>query len=181
MLDPAMATPLPLTVTDITLQTRRSAHATPFHELLSELNPLQYIPVVGTIYRSITGDTIPETARTAGSLVVSGLTGGPAGVAISLAALAVEKALGVDPEKIGTSVLADIGIGRKPATPAAAPQPPRPASQQPASRHPWSAEALKAAGITTSDGELRHGTTTGCDVLNELELARHEVAQATTV
>ena len=31
-----------------------------FHELLSELNPLQYLPVIGTIYRSMTGDLIPE-------------------------------------------------------------------------------------------------------------------------
>ena len=69
-----------------------------FHELLSELNPLQYIPVVGTVYRALTGDVIPEAARVAGSLVVSGLAGGPVGVATSVALLAAEKATGVDPE-----------------------------------------------------------------------------------
>ena len=184
MLDPAAAQPSPPSVTDITVQAKRNAHTTPFHELLSELNPLQYIPIVGTIYRSVTGDIIPETARTAGSLVVSGLTGGPVGIAISLAALAVEKALGIDPEKIGTSVLAEIGIGTrtdigigtgtgtgiKLAQPTAASSPAQPARQT-----AWSAAALKAVGITaTADGELRHGATVGCDVLNELELARHQ-------
>ena len=60
------------------------AQPSTFQQLLSELNPLQYVPVVGTIYRAVTGDTIPETARFAGSLVVSGLTGGPIGLAVNL-------------------------------------------------------------------------------------------------
>lgn len=46
-----------------------------FHELLSALNPLQHVPVVGTIYRAATGDTIPLPLQVAGSL----LTGGPPG------------------------------------------------------------------------------------------------------
>jgi hypothetical protein len=32
-----------------------------FGDVLSALNPLQYLPVVGSIYRAVTGDTIPET------------------------------------------------------------------------------------------------------------------------
>ena len=86
-------------------------HHRSFREFLSELNPLQYIPVIGTLYRAITGDTIPEVAREVGSMVFSGLTGGPVGVAINVASLAVEKAIGIDPEKIGQSVLAGIGLG----------------------------------------------------------------------
>ncbi len=31
-----------------------------FSEILSDLNPLQYLPVVGTIYRAVTGDTVPK-------------------------------------------------------------------------------------------------------------------------
>jgi hypothetical protein len=82
-----------------------------FETLLSELNPLQYIPIVGTLYRAITGDRVPAAARTAGGLVVSGLVGGPVGLATGLAALALEKLTGVDPERLGRAVLADVGLG----------------------------------------------------------------------
>lgn len=37
-----------------------------FGVILSDLNPLQYLPVVGTIYRALTGDTIPKPIREAG-------------------------------------------------------------------------------------------------------------------
>jgi hypothetical protein len=147
-----------------------------FHALLSELNPLQYIPVVGTIYRAVTGDTVPEQVRMAGSLVVSGLVSGPIGVATSVAALAVEKVTGIDPEQIGRDVLADIGIGRAPKATApasvvvlgtrAVPGVPQAAA--------WSAAQLAAYGVTRSAaGTLRRGDVSGSDVLNELELARH--------
>lgn len=162
-----------------------------FHELLSEMNPLQYLPVVGTLYRSLTGDVIPESVRQIGSMVVSGLIGGPIGVAINIATLAAEKATGIDPEAIGHRLLADIGIGNdsapaeanKVATPAAAIAPasssirlasaaPAPAST--ASPVAWSASQLAAYGITTSPGgDLRGGDLSGSDVLNALELARH--------
>ena len=45
-------------------------HSISFHDILSALNPLQYLPVIGTIYRAVTGDQIPELLRRAGSLVV---------------------------------------------------------------------------------------------------------------
>ena len=86
-------------------------HQTSFRELVSELNPLQYLPVIGPLYRAVTGDTIPESARTVGSVVVSGLLGGPIGIATSLGFLAVEKLTGIDPEKIGHDVAASLGIG----------------------------------------------------------------------
>ena len=69
-------------------------HGVSFREILSDLNPLQYLPVVGTIYRAVTGDVIPEPLRFFGSLLVSGLLGGPMGVAISLATTAAEKITG---------------------------------------------------------------------------------------
>ena len=69
-----------------------------FHAVLSALNPLQYVPVVGTIYRAITGDTIPEALRVAGSFVFSALTGGPIGMILNAAAVIAEKATGIDPE-----------------------------------------------------------------------------------
>ncbi len=162
-----------------------------FHELLSELNPLQYIPLVGTIYRAATGDTIPEAVRAAGSLVVSGLTGGPIGLAVGAATLGLEKATGIDPEKIGRSVLASLGIGHADTAPAAAtttqlaaqvavPQVAGSGVAIPAAATPatgWSASQLSAYGITTlADGTLQHGTLVGSDVLNDLVLAANQRA-----
>ncbi len=145
-----------------------------FRQFLSELNPIQYIPVLGTIYRAVTGDTIPETAREAGSLVVSGLTGGPIGVAINLGMLAAEKIAGVDPEKLGAQVLADLGIGASKPAQAAVPKAAMHQAPAPAETA-WSPAQLAAYGITkTPDGNLHQGTLADSDVLNTLELARHQ-------
>ncbi len=156
-----------------------------FHDLLSELNPLQYLPVVGTIYRAVTGDTIPETVREAGSLVVSGLFGGPMGVVTNLATLAVEKITGIDPEAIGGEVLASLGIGGHDGPiPAAAPVPaPAPVSapvvEAASEPQPWSPAQLTAYGVTTdAGGTLQRGTLAGADVLNDMELTRHAAQRA---
>jgi hypothetical protein len=50
-----------------------------FHDFLSAINPLQYLPVVGTIYRAVTGDVIPEALRDLGSMLVSGLLAAQSG------------------------------------------------------------------------------------------------------
>jgi hypothetical protein len=190
-----------------------------FHALLSELNPLQYLPVVGTLYRSITGDVIPQGVREFGSFIVSGLTGGPIGLATNMALLAVEKATGIDPEAIGQNLLADIGIGHgatpQPATAQATPltfptaigpattaatakatadattaATTAAAATAPAQGSPvakavapavqtvgWSPAQLSAYGVTkTANGDLRRGSVSGADVLNDLELARHQAA-----
>jgi hypothetical protein len=81
-----------------------------FGQVLSMLNPLQYVPVVGMIYRAVTGDTIPEPVRVAGGLAFSALTSGPIGVVLSAATEVAERALGIDPDRIGHSVLASIGL-----------------------------------------------------------------------
>jgi hypothetical protein len=184
------------TATSITVTAQRPQAASQtqpsfFHRLLSELNPLQYVPVVGTIYRAMTDDTIPETARFAGSLVVSGLTGGPVGLAINLGTTALEKLTGIDPETIGSHLLADIGIGShtqaatspaKPATahvqPASATKPAAaPPSLDAGSATAWSTAQLAAYGVKQdSTGTLSRGAVSGADVLNNLELAR--LAQA---
>ncbi len=155
-----------------------TAH-TVWSTFLSELNPLQYLPVVGTIYRAMTGDTIPDTARMAGSLVVSGLTGGPMGVAVGVGTAIVERAAGIDTERLGLRLLASLGIGHGPTAPAAvaATAPPTPhASLQAATSDPaagWSAAQLAAYGVKRSaDGGLQQGSTVGADVLNGLELRR---------
>ncbi len=172
-----------------------ATHPSAFHVLLSELNPLQYVPVVGTIYRAVTGDTIPEAARFAGGLVVSGLTGGPVGIAMNVGATLLEHLVGIDPEKIGDRLLAELGIGHAAHTPPAtalaaaaspgtvpastAASPSALASSTPASSAPassaraWSPAQLAAYGVTGgADGTLRRGTVSGADVLNSLELAR---------
>ncbi len=48
----------------------------PFSDVLKALNPLQHVPVVGTIYRAATGDTIPAPLRILGA----GIFGGPIGI-----------------------------------------------------------------------------------------------------
>jgi hypothetical protein len=158
-----------------------------FHELLSELNPLQYLPVIGTLFRALTGDTIPQPALETGSLVVSGLLAGPIGVAMNLGALAVEKVTGIDPEKIEEKMLASIGIGNKSSVevatavnlPAAAATRDEAAAQ---SAMAWSPAQLAAYKVTTTQtGDIAQGNLQGSDVLNGLELARiraqHAVVQ----
>ena len=56
-----------------------------FGDLLDVINPLQHLPVVGTIYRALTGDTMSEAARMAGGA----LYGGPFGIIGALANVVV--------------------------------------------------------------------------------------------
>jgi hypothetical protein len=178
----AESAPAAGSVTRLVVTAPPPSHHTVFDELLSELNPLQYLPVIGTIYRAVTGDTIPEEARTVGSLVVSGLTGGAMGIAMNVATLAVEKLTGIDPDKIGQSVLAEIGLGGRQRS-AAASRPTTAAVSKPVAAaavasaeapvRGWTPTQLAAYGVgRTAAGTLKRGATVGCDVLNELELAR---------
>lgn len=52
-----------------------------FKDLVDVVNPLQQLPVVGSLYRSITGDTISVASRLAGGALV----GGPVGFIAALA------------------------------------------------------------------------------------------------
>ena len=177
------AATLPITVVRVAPATAPAAVAPgaghfSFHELLSELNPLQYLPVIGTIYRAVTGDTIPEPMRVAGSMIVSGLTGGPLGVALNLAFLGLEKATGLDPEKIGHDLLASLGLtpdagegATSPATAIAA-KPGQAGPSEPVAATPWSPAQLAAYGVSVSEGGvLERGGLSGSDVLNDLMLA----------
>ena len=51
-----------------------------FGDILDIVNPLQHIPIVGSIYRNITGDTIAPAMQIAGGA----LFGGPIGAVVSL-------------------------------------------------------------------------------------------------
>jgi hypothetical protein len=156
-------------------------HGWSFHDVLSALNPLQYLPVVGTIYRAVTGDVIPEGLRRFGSMVVSGLAGGPVGLMVNIATTLAEKATGIDPDKIIIGQLNPASPTAAPSqlaatAPAAAPTPaaPTPAALTPAALAPsaLSPEQLAAYGVTTNTaGDLTLGTMQGADVLNTIQLA----------
>ncbi|MEQ8586604.1 MAG: hypothetical protein RLO01_10330 [Thalassobaculaceae bacterium] len=89
-----------------------------FADFIDIINPLQHLPVVGTLYRELTGDTMSETARMAGGVV----WGGPAGLVGALANTITERESGGD---LGATALAMArgGVaGDDPAAPAADPE-----------------------------------------------------------
>ena len=61
-----------------------------FADLLDVINPLQHIPIVGGIYRNLTGDTISTGAQLAGGAVF----GGPLGLIASVANMIFEQETG---------------------------------------------------------------------------------------
>lgn len=63
-----------------------------FADLLDMVNPLQHIPVVGTLYRELTGDTI----RPIGQIVGGAVFGGPLGAAGGLVNAIVREETGKD-------------------------------------------------------------------------------------
>ena len=81
-----------------------------FGDFLDTINPLQHLPIVGTVYRALTGDELAPGARLAGGA----LFGGPIGAAAAMANLAVEEIAGQD---IGATVLAAVTGDDTPATP----------------------------------------------------------------
>jgi hypothetical protein len=52
-----------------------------FHNLLSIVNPLEHLPIIGTIYRAITGTHIGVPERIAGDALYGGLWGAVSGAA----------------------------------------------------------------------------------------------------
>lgn len=63
-----------------------------FFDFLDIINPLQHIPVISTIYRSITGDQIDPGSRIAGAT----LFGGPLGTVLTSMDLAIKDKTGQD-------------------------------------------------------------------------------------
>jgi hypothetical protein len=72
-------------------------------DVLDVVNPLQHLPVVGTVYRAITGDKIGDVEKVAGDT----LYGGPIGLVSSLADLAFEKITG---KNFGDTVMGFVGL-----------------------------------------------------------------------
>jgi len=63
-----------------------------FSDLIDVINPLQQLPVIGSLYRSLTGDTISTGARLAGGF----LMGGPVGFMMAAINAGLEAATGGD-------------------------------------------------------------------------------------
>lgn len=72
-----------------------------FADLIDIINPLQHIPVVGNIYRAVTGDTINPAARILGG----GLFGGPLGFLSGIGSTLIAETTGKD---VGEHLLASI-------------------------------------------------------------------------
>jgi hypothetical protein len=81
-----------------------------FSDFLSIINPLQHIPIVGTIYRAITGDTIKPAARVIGGA----LFGGPVGLITSAFNAMVEQTKGKD---LGEQAIALFSPDKSPVEP----------------------------------------------------------------
>ena len=64
-----------------------------FGDLVDMLNPLHHIPIIGTIYRKITGDEIAPPARIAGGTLFAG----PIGAAMAVVSMVVERTSGIAP------------------------------------------------------------------------------------
>ncbi len=64
-----------------------------FGDLVDMLNPLHHIPIIGAIYRKITGDEIAPAARIAGGALFAG----PIGAVWSVVSVAIERITGKAP------------------------------------------------------------------------------------
>jgi hypothetical protein len=120
-----------------------------FGDFLSVINPLQHIPVVSTLYRWMTGDTIKPAARVVGGA----LYGGPLGLVSAAFNAVVEQVKGSD---IGAQLVAMVtpdpkadGEAAQTAVAAATPEPPKPAPSQ---------EQSNAAALLQLAADLRSTT-----------------------
>jgi hypothetical protein len=128
---------------------RENEQSFSFSDFLSIINPLQHIPIVGSIYRAITGDTIKPAPRVIGGL----LFGGPMGLITSAFNAMVEQTKGKD---LGEQALALLVPDKGTQTPEeplaqhaeATPQPqPLPQSESQPQRAPEAAVAPLSRGL----------------------------------
>ena len=102
-----------------------------FGDFVDMINPLHHIPVVGTIYRAVTGDTIKPAAQVVGDIAY----GGPIGGIASIFSAIIAQANG---RSIEDSMLAAVGLGGEQPTVAVA-------QAQPAAAPPLAAASAAAA------------------------------------
>lgn len=78
-----------------------------FDDLIDIVNPLQHLPVVGHVYRAVTGDEIGMVPRMVGGF----LFGGPAGMAVATVNAGVEAGTGKDVgEQVMAALMGDGGV-----------------------------------------------------------------------
>jgi len=94
-----------------------------FGDLLDALNPLQHLPIVGMVYRELTGDIPHPAARVIGGAIFGGASGMFSGVLNAI----VEQETGKDLAQLALGLVID-GAGGAPAVPAIA-APPSAASE----------------------------------------------------
>ena len=70
-----------------------------FRDVIDLINPLHHIPIVGKIYRAITGDQIAPGIRIAGGTIF----GGPIGAAFAAAGMAMDKTGTLGSEKLAVN------------------------------------------------------------------------------
>lgn len=117
-----------------------------FGDFIDTINPLHHIPIVGQIYRAVTGDQISDNARLAGG----GLFAGPLGIGIASASIAMRK----DPGENGMPQVAQQNGGRLPAADAQALKPqmidPRLQQYDAIARQYWTQDNLRALSASLS-------------------------------
>ena len=88
----------------------------PFDQVMNGLNPLHYVPVVGMIYRVVTGEQIPAAMRVAGALA----TGGPMGALTAGLTGLLEHILTLEPDQTRPRLAAGMAMndaGMEPVSP----------------------------------------------------------------
>ena len=145
-----------------------------FGDFLDLINPLQHIPVVGTIYRALTGDEISAPASIFGGF----LFGGPIGFVAAIANAIFEEASGRD---VGETALAALlgdettpkvqtalaaGAGAKDAVLAAAAHPK--SLQIPAAAESALAPTVRTAGTEPGPSETLTGARALAALVNDL-------------
>ena len=78
---PVAAPPVPAGEAGASKDSKSSDWDFSFHNLLSIINPLEHLPVIGTLYRAITGTHIGVPERIAGDALYGGLWGAVSGAA----------------------------------------------------------------------------------------------------
>ena len=79
-----------------------------FWDLVDMINPLQHIPIIGTLYREITGDEIKAPARVMGGAVFGGVIGAASGVVNAIMAQETGRDMGeMILSKMGMEIGAD--------------------------------------------------------------------------
>jgi hypothetical protein len=144
---PAGASASPAPATSAAAPAKDSDTDFSFGDLIDIVNPLQHIPVVGTLYRAITGDTIKTPEKIAGDT----LYGGVWGFVSSVADAAFQSVTG---KNVGDTVLAFLtgDDGAKATQIASAAQAPKPAASQTPASQPASPDVTALDASLTRSG-----------------------------